>query len=106
MAQPRHGCIWPLARLVPAAYLVLAIYMWIDFTRIAHDGLANVGLFAVTLPATVIMLIVGGMLGRTAMMLPSGYGYLADTVLYYVPAVALTAALLWWVARAIDRRLG
>lgn len=106
MAQPRRGCIWPFARAVPLAYLAFAIYAWVDFTRLAHDGLSNVGLFVVTLPVTLVILLVGSLLGRSSMMMPSGHGYLGDHALYYVPAVAVTALLLWWIGRAIDRRLG
>ena len=39
-------------------------------------------------------------------LLPDGFGYLGNHALYYVPAVAVTAALLWLLGRKIDRRPG
>jgi hypothetical protein len=41
----------------PALYLALALYAWIDFTRTAHDGLANLGLMLVSLPVTAVGLL-------------------------------------------------
>ena len=90
--------------ILPGLYLALALYVWIDFTRINPDGLANVGLFFITLPVTALLLLVSSLLGSSSMILPSGHGYLADHALYYVPAVAVTAALCWLIGRAIDRR--
>lgn len=96
------------ARLVlPGLYLALALYVWIDFTRINHDGLANLGLMAVTLPVTLLGLLLGAVIGRSSfVLLPDGFGYLGNHAIYYVPAVAVTALLWWWIGRAFDRRAG
>ncbi len=60
----------------------------------------------VTLPVTVVGLLLTAIAGETDfILLPDQYGYLADHALYYGPAVAVTALLLWWLGRAIDRRL-
>ena len=91
--------------ILPGLYLALALYVWVDFATAARDGLANVGLFAVTLPVTIVGLLVDAIAGSKAfLLLPDGFGYLGNHALYYVPAVALTTALLWWLGRAIDRR--
>lgn len=91
--------------ILPCLYLSLALYIWIDFATAAHDGLANVGLFLITFPVTLVGLLVDAITGSTSYsLLPDGFGYLGDHALYYVPAVAVTAALLWVLGRAIDRR--
>ena len=93
--------------ILPGLYLALALYVWIDFTRIAHDGLANLGLMAITFPVTLIGLLIGSLMGRSSFVLmPTGFGYLGNHAIYYVPAVALTALLFWWLGRVIDRRPG
>jgi hypothetical protein len=93
----------PLAIWLPGLYLAFAVYGWIDFANTSHDGLANVGLFLITAPVTLVDLLIGGMMGRTSVLMPHGHGYLADHALYYVPAVALTALMWWLIGRAIDR---
>jgi hypothetical protein len=90
--------------ILPGLYLVFAVYGWVDFMQTSHDGLANVGLFLITLPVTLLALAWGAALGRSGVIMPHGHGYLTDHALYYGPAVAATAALLWLVGRAIDRR--
>ena len=93
--------------ILPGLYLLLAAYVWFDFAAAPRDGLANVGLFIVTLPVTLICLLIGWLAsaGRFP-LLPDGFGYLGDHALYFAPAVAVTAALAWWIGRAIDRRPG
>ncbi len=58
-----------------------------------------------TLPVTLLDLLLSSLLGRSGVLMPDGHGYLGDHALYYFPAVAVTAALWWWIGRAIDRRL-
>ena len=91
--------------ILPGLYIAFAVYAWVDFTRTNHDGLANVGLFLVTLPVTVVDLALSAALSKTSILIPDGHGYLGNHALYYVPAVMVTAALFWWIGRAIDRRL-
>jgi hypothetical protein len=93
----------PLAIWLPGLYIAFAIYGWIDFAATNHDGLANVGLFLITAPVTLVDLVVGSMMGRSSVLMPHGHGYLGDHALYYVPAVAVTACLWWLIGRAIDR---
>jgi hypothetical protein len=91
--------------ILPGLYLLIAIYVWIDFARTNPDGLANLGLMAVTLPVTLLGLLLGSLTGRSSFVLiPDGFGYLTSHAIYYVPAVALTTLLIWLLGRAIDRR--
>ena len=94
------------ARLIlPALYLLLAAYVWFDFANLPPDGLANVGLFVVTLPVTLVGLALGWLIGAPGFpLLPDGFGYLASHAIYFVPAAAATAFLLHLLGRAIDRR--
>jgi len=86
---------------LPGLYLAFAVYAWFDFANTNRDGLANVGLFLVTAPVTLMFELLGSALGRS--LYPDGHGYLADHALYYVPAVAVTALMPWWFGRAVDR---
>lgn len=91
--------------ILPGLYLLLAIYGWVDFSLAPPDGLANVGLMAITLPVTLVGLLLGNLMGQSDfVLLPSGLGYLEAHAAYYVPAAAFTAGLLWLLGRAIDRR--
>ena len=92
--------------ILPGLYLALALCVWIDFALTNHDGLANIWLFAVTLPVTLVGLVFGSLVGEPSFsFMPTGFGYLTNHAFYYIPAVALTALLPWWIGRAIDRRL-
>jgi hypothetical protein len=100
----RRGCLGlPFALWLPGLYLVFATYAWFDFASINHDGLANVGLFLVTLPVTLAIELAAAIFGHS--LYPEGHGYLMDHALYYVPASLLTALLHWLLGRAIDRRV-
>ena len=91
--------------ILPGLYLLFALYVWVDFTGINHDGLANIGLMLATLPVALVGLAIGAAVGSSSFVLmPTSNGYLTDHAIYYVPAVAITALLLWWVGRAMDRR--
>lgn len=84
-----------------AVYLLIAVTGWIDFARTNHDGLADVGLYLLTAPVALLeLLLVGSGRGR---LTPEGHGYLADLALYYVPAVAVTATLIWGAVRLAVR---
>ena len=89
--------------VVPALYLALAVWAWVDFLWRPPDGLANVGLMVVTFPVTVLGLLLtelrGG--GRFA-LLPDAFGYYADHALYYWPSVGLITLVLYAIARAFS----
>jgi hypothetical protein len=90
--------------VLPALYLALAMYAWIDFTRTAHDGFANLGLMLVTLPVTALGLLLTSALGRTDFVLiPSGLGYDTAHAVYFWPSALLIAALLYGICSALDR---
>jgi hypothetical protein len=103
----RNGCLGiRLAVWLPALYLTLAIYVWVDFARLPPDGLANLGLMLVTAPVALAGLLIGAISGASDfVLLPSGHGYLTDHAIYYVPAVAITAIVLWLFGGLIDRVL-
>ena len=91
--------------ILPGLYLALAVYVWVDFALAARDGLANAGLFAVTLPVTLVGLAIDAAIGsKSFSVLPDAGSYVVSHALYYVPAVAITAALFWLLGRKIDRR--
>jgi hypothetical protein len=50
---------------VVGLYVALAVYVWIDFMRLPPDGLANLGLMIVTLPVTIVGLLLTWATGRT-----------------------------------------
>ena len=93
---------WPY--VLPTLYLALALYAWIDFTRTAHDGLANLGLMLVTLPVTALGLLLTSALGKTGFVLiPSGMGYYTAHAIYFWPSALLIAALLYGIGSAFSR---
>ena len=71
-----------------------------------RDGLANVGLFLVTAPVTAAGLLIDAMSGTSKgfSLLPDSFGYLGNHSIYYAPAVAVTAGLLFLLGCKIDRR--
>ena len=90
--------------LLPSLYLAFAIYAWIDFVYLPADGLANVGLMLVTLPVTIVGLIISWAIGSASfVLLPSGFGYYGNHAIYYWPSVLLTALLLYWLAAGVRR---
>ena len=104
MIRPGHG--ERRARFIlPGLYLALALYVWIDFATAARDGLANVGLFLITAPVALVGLVIDSLASSSRFsLLPDGFGYLGNHAIYYVPAAAITTALLWSLGRAMDRR--
>ncbi len=91
--------------ILPALYLGLALYVWIDFMRLPPDGLANLGLMIVTFPITILGLLLTWALGaREFVLLPSSFDYYTDHALYYWPSVSVVAALLYWVVAALSQR--
>lgn len=79
-------------------YLGLAVLVWIGFVNTPHDGLANAFLALYVLPYTLFGLVLTKVMGREAMVLmPTGFGYLAENAAFFVPGVIFTAALTWWM---------
>ena len=90
--------------LLPMLYIGLALYVWIDFTRLPPDGLANVGLMIVTLPVALVGLLLTWVVGGTDFILsPRGFGYYNDHALYYWPSVILIAVVLYWLCGRFNR---
>ena len=90
---------------MPAAYLALALYVWVDFMRTNPDGLANLGLMLTVFPVTIVGLLLGRAVGETSfVLLPDRFGYYGDHAAFYAPSVFLVAAGLWYLGRKIDLR--
>ena len=88
--------------VLPALYLALALYAWLDFVRAPPDGLANVGLMLVTFPVTLLGLLLTELTGGGSFaLMPTRFGYYGNHALYYWPSVGLTALLLYLVGRAL-----
>ncbi len=87
--------------LPPAAYLAFAVYVWIDFTHTAPDGLGNLGLLLATFPGAVMGVALTWALGQTGFVLiPSGLGYYTAHAVYFCPAALVTAYLVYVVCSA------
>lgn len=87
-------------------YVALAIFAWIDFMRLPKDGLANVGLMIVTLPVTLIGLVLSWAVRSSKfVLLPDVFGYYGDHAVYYWPSVLITALLLYALASLIRAKM-
>ena len=91
--------------LLPCLYLAIALLAWVNFWFLPPDGLANVGLMLVVLPATILDLVL-----RSAdspgspVLVPDRFGYYGDhAVFFWISAIAI-AAVLWWMGGILDRR--
>jgi hypothetical protein len=88
--------------LPPAAYLAFAVYVWIDFTNTARDGLANLGLLLATYPVAALGVALTWALGQTGFVLiPSGLEYNTAHAIYFWPAALVTAYMLYLVCAAL-----
>jgi hypothetical protein len=91
--------------VLPALYLALALYAWIDFTRTSQDGYAALGLMLVTLPVSAVGLILTSALSTTSfVLLPSGLGYFTAHAAYFWPSALLITALLYGICSSLSRR--
>jgi hypothetical protein len=94
-----------LRMILPAAYCAIALVAWLDFSRLPPDGLANVGLMLVVLPATLLDL---ALRSREApgsfVLMPESLGYYGNHAVFFGVSVLVIAALLWAVGRFFDRR--
>jgi len=94
-----------LKYVLPGAYCTIALLAWLDFSRLPPDGLANVGLMLVVLPATLLDLAL-----RPAdapgsfVLMPDTLGYYGDHAVFFGVSVLIIAACLGWLGHALDRR--
>lgn len=71
----------------------------------ATGWLGELGAFLSDRTRAVLGLIIDMVAGsKRFFLLPDGYGYVMNHALYYVPAVVVTALLVYWLGRTIDRR--
>lgn len=86
-----------------ATYLALAAITWVQFTFTAHDGLANIPLLIVAAPYTLLGLGFMKLTGGDFPLIPTGLSYLGAHAAFFIPGVALTSVLLWWLGGLFDR---
>jgi hypothetical protein len=84
--------------VVPALYVAGAIPIWLDFSRMNPDGLANIWLAIYTLPIGVI----GSLVLRGEFPYVPGRYYEAHA-LYFWPSVALLALASFFIFRSFQR---
>ena len=71
--------------------------MWIEFTHINPDGLANVGLILYVFPITLLGFGMAALTGRREFLLiPDRFGYWTDHALFFFPSLFVVAAALAW----------
>lgn len=93
------------ALVLPGAYLAIALITWVDFSRAPPDGLANLGLAIVGLPATLLDLALRWLTGsRSPILIPDKLGYYQAHAVFFAIGVAITVVLLFLIGRAIDAR--
>ena len=84
--------------LLPSIYLLGAMIVWIDFSRLPPDGLANVGIALYTLPD---FFVVRFITGREFPFFEGGY-YLSHA-LYFSVSVIFNAILLFIIINIIQK---
>lgn len=95
-----------LRRVLPGAYLAVALVVWIDFILAPPDGLANVGVMLVVLPLTLLDLLLRSASDPgSPVLVPDSLGYYLGHTLFLVIGAMLIAACLVWLGGWIDRRL-
>jgi hypothetical protein len=87
--------------VIPAAYLFGAAVVWIDFSRLPPDGLANSGIALYTLPVFLVALKVT----RREFPFFEG-GYYPSHAVYFALSTLFLAALLFLALKAIFARVG
>jgi hypothetical protein len=95
-----HALIRKLYILLPAAYLLGAVLVWIEFARMPPDGLANAGLALYTLP---VLLAATAVTKREFPFV--GGGYREAHAIYFAASVLLIAALLFLLLKLIRSKL-
>ena len=90
--------------LFPGVYVAIAVAAWLDFLRLPPDGLANVGLMLVALPASLLDLLLQAVLGSSrSVLIPSSLGYYAAHALFFWVSVPIIAGGLSLAGRRFDR---
>jgi hypothetical protein len=84
--------------VVPALYLVGAVFVWLDFARTNPDGLANIGIVLYTLPVALFGIFV---LQQEFPFAPGGY-YEAHAI-YFSASVGLLALILFAACLALEK---
>ena len=91
--------------VLPGAYCAVALLAWIDFALAPPDGLANLGLMLVVLPATLLDLALRPAdAPGSSVLMPDSLGYYANHAVFFWCSVLLIAGALWELGRHLDRK--
>lgn len=94
-----------LKYVLPGAYAIVALLAWLNFWRLPPDGLANVGLMLVVLPATLLDLALRSPSAPGSFVLmPDKFGYYGDHAVFFGVSALVMASLLWLLGARMDRR--
>jgi hypothetical protein len=94
-----------LSHVLPGGYCAVAALAWADFSRLPPDGLANLGLMLVVLPATLLDLALRSPdAPGSFVLMPDAFGYYGNHAVFFGASVVTIAAGLWWLGRWFDRR--
>ena len=106
MTEQRRARRVQLRFLLPLTYLAFALLAWTDFIARNPAPLANLGLMLVTLPVTVLGLVLTWASGETNFVLiPWGLSYDLAFAVYFWPSALLIALLLYWLGSRWDKKL-
>jgi hypothetical protein len=94
-----------LRHILPGGYCAVAAIAWLDFWQLPPDGLANVGLMLVVLPAALLdVALRSSSEPGSSVLMPDTFGYYGNHAIFFGLSVALIAAALFWLGSLIDRR--
>jgi hypothetical protein len=90
--------------ILPAVYAAIALSAWLSFMRLPPDGLANLGLMVVALPAMLLDLALRSQAqAERPVLVPDRWGYYIDYSVFFWISVCIIAVGLYGLGRLIDR---
>jgi hypothetical protein len=94
-----------LKYILPGAYCAIALLAWLDFSRLPPDGLSNVGLMLVALPATLLdSALRSPEAPGSFVLMPDSLGYYTNHAVFFVPSALIIAACFLGLGALLDRR--
>jgi hypothetical protein len=86
-------------------YAIVALLAWLNFWRLPPDGLANIELMLVVLPATLLDLALRPSNAQGSFVLmPDRFGYYGNHAVFFGVTALVIASLLWLLGALMDRR--
>lgn len=84
--------------IVPALYLLGAVFVWLNFSKLPPDGLANIGIVLYTLPVVLIASL------ATSRQFPYLHGpYYQAHAVYFSLSVVIMTIVLFFVTAWIEK---